>query len=388
MDDYNEFISKQLDFRLTSLRKKILVRKRDLNFQTNIHTLAAFSTVEKRFYPLNGFNNIVPFDLFKDQFSLANRQLIKGRRQARFATLVYKWGIKSVFLTNWCDAQGWNYRKVLDMEHQVPIIQFSRRKSQRDSVILFPLDKTFMGYGGKNLPIINDEKEFSKKENKIVWRGRYSGTLSDEVSYVFWAEGLVQKQGKLSNTEMLRYTQIPRYKFIKAISELNFTDVGFVHSGNELINIQQCSLKSKILLPFLKNKLSIKKQLEFKFIFALPGNDYASSLYWSLMANSVVFMLETEWETALDAGLEPWVHYVPIKLCKNDVQEKYEKMLNDEALCLDIIKNAHAYMGDMTNHDLRDALDYETLKAYQEQVTPLIGLDLGYSFSRGDKYDY
>jgi len=378
-------IDAHLEYRFGScLSKKVVVTKDELFFNESLKTMAAFSTIRPCFFSLNNYSQIIGYD--KNEFQRLDTQSRLGRRQVMFANLANQWGIKSIFLTNWCDAQGWDYSAKLQRKIEIPVFQFSRKNKQRNSVILFPLNREFMGYGGKNIPTIKDEKEFVRKKDNIVWRGRYSGTLSDDVSYIFWAESLVQKEFiNVKEEARKKYLAIPRYEFIRQVFLLDFVDVGFVHTGKELENIHNSPWKNQILSPFLKARMSIEQQKESKFIFALPGNDYASNLYWALMANSVVFVLETEWETALDAGLEPWVHYVPVSLDKIDVINKYNKMLADIPYCLEIIKNAHEYMNDIMNHDLRDALDYETLKMYQDRVIPIADLDHEYSFSRGSK---
>jgi len=366
------FLEKQLDYRFGCDGEAKFPISSFYEAPKLLKTFSIFNTINLSFSPVNGFNNIIKYGeednaFFRTRYALKG----KGRRQLDFANLVLDWNIKSIFYTNWCDAQGWEYDAIFPELKGLPIIQFSRRKDQRGKVVLFPLNREFMGYGGKNIPKVIDDLDFKNKANKVVWRGRYSGTLSDWKSEIFWAESIFRDEKELTEANYQHHLSVPRCSFVKNIFDLDFVDVGFYHNKKESDFLTSYKSKSSLVLPYLKERLSLQQQFEAKFILALPGNDYPSSLYWSLMSNSVVFMLEHEWETALDCGLEPWVHYVPIKNTKDDLQNKYESMMANYDQCLDIINNAHKHMELMVDPNLRDAADWLTLKKWESSVIPV-----------------
>jgi hypothetical protein len=383
------WIEQQLDYRFgENCDKWVPFLPSHLKFDANhahLKHLSTFLPNQKKFAILNGYDRVCSFDESEQAFVAHTKQGDPiGKRQARFANLVYSWGLSCPVVSNWCDAQGWDYAKVLPGLNYLPIIQFSRRKQQRDRVVLFPLDREFMGKGGKNLPMNIDGARFVDKENGIVWRGRYSGTLSNDwCTDIFWAEGLVQKPLSISDEVIRSYhTSMPRWLTVKALAEVPWANVGFTLTNEERAKVDLCSWKKEFIGPYIRNPLSFADQLKYKFLLAMPGNDYASSLYWSLCSNSVVFLVENEWETALDGGLEPWIHYVPVCSTLHDIQDKYEKMMDNPKLCLDIIENANNHMKPFLDNDLRDALDYETLRRYQGRIIPVADLDKTWSYAR------
>lgn len=378
------WIENQIEYRFADIRKTripLLHEYKTLNTNNiDIKSLSLLITSERRFSALNSFDKLCSFD--SKQGFFIKPKIVKGRRQARFANLAISWRFDSPFLSNWCDAQGWNYKFFPEL-NDIPIMQFSRRKKQRGSVVLFPLDSGFMGPGGKNIPLNFDPISFRNKKDSLVWRGRYTGTSCDWESDIFWSESLVKKNDDVTNESIkTKHINMPRYQVIKNMKSVNWADLGFSLRINELNNIKISRWKSDFLFPYIKPRLTLANQIKSKFILAMPGNDYPTSLYWSLHSNSVVFLLENEWETALDSGLEPWIHYVPVKPSREDIEEKFEQMVNKPKLCLEIIDNAHHYMQPFLNQDLRDAADYETLRHYQDLVIPVFSLDKRWSFSR------
>jgi hypothetical protein len=380
------WIEQQLNYRFGgSYGRRIPFLVSHLSFDTHVKPLSIFLPSQKKFSTLNSQNLYCSFDESKRIFvSTTKPGDPRGKRQASFANLVHSWRFSCPFINNWCDAQGWDYPKILPNLNGLPIIQFSRRKQQRNHVVLFPLNREFMGVGGKNLPVNIDRLQFMDKQNGVVWRGRYSGTLSDWNTEIFWAESLLKNPSPISDEVIKSYhTAMPRWLTITALAGMPWANIGFTLSDKEHATLELCSWKMGFIGPYIRNSLSFVDQLKYKFLLAMPGNDYPSSLYWSLCSNSVVFLVESEWETALDGGLEPWVHYVPVCSTLHDMQDKYDKMINNPKLCLEIIENAHNHMEPFLNNGLRDALDYETLRLYSEMIIPVLDLDKTWSYARG-----
>jgi hypothetical protein len=94
------------------------------------------------------------------------------------------------------------------------------------------------------------------------------------------------------------------------------------------------------LLPYerwdnhLKEGMTIKDQISYKYLLSLEGWDVASSLKWLLYSSSVVFMApprKVSW--AMEEFLEPYVHYVPLKADISDLQEQLEWARNHDVEC-------------------------------------------------------
>lgn len=296
-----------------------------------------------------------------------NRENLVGNRASHSFELFKNLIEHEIVQFNWCDAQSWDYSKVEIPYPNLPVFQFSRQKHQKDNVILFPLDRDFMGYGGKNIPSKKDNLNYLDKLDDIVWRGRISGTSSDNLSYIHWSEGLLNDNNP---TEKLVKTLMNTIR-MDCVSKLSkykkIIDVGFSCTNKEKKIICKNSIKYDYLNHTIKSKIGIDGQRHYKFILAIPGNDYASSIYWSLLSNSVVMLVDNPWETALDQGLTPWVHYVPVSGDAEDLLSKRDYLLSNPNKAIDIINNAHQYMEPYLDKKLRNTLDYLTIMRYRSQ---------------------
>lgn len=397
--DKDDWVEKQIEFRFSGISKKrtpLLSTHQD--FECKVKKLGLFLPSEHRFANLNGLNSVLKFNPTQNEYivdnSIDRMTLARGfhnehgivNRTREFANLVHSWGFSSPYFCNWGDAQGWNYDIAAPELTHLPIIQYARRQSQRNQIVLFPLNFNYMGINGPNLPVDFDNIEFKSKKNALVWRGRYSGTFShDWNNRIHWAMELVKNDKETSiNEQKIGFykNKYPRYQVVKMMSSVEWADIAFILTEDEHKIVHNNQWKTNFLMPYVKQPLSIEEQINNKFILALPGNDCPSNIYWALLSNSVTFVLDSEWETALYCGLKPWEHYVPVKLSKDDFSEKFEKMVSNPKLCLEIIENAHQFMQPFLDHDLRDAADYETLRYYQDLIIPVLTLDKKWSYSR------
>ena len=91
-------------------------------------------------------------------------------------------------------------------------------------------------------------------------------------------------------------------------------------------------------------RLSVGKQLSYRYILSLEGNDVATDLKWKLAQNSVVVMPPPTRESWLMEGLLlPWVHYVPLYR-PEDLESTLRWLDSHESACLRIIANAREWM--------------------------------------------
>ncbi len=180
--------------------------------------------------------------------------------------------------------------------------------------ILFKLNKN------RHFYFVKDSTPFSSKKNSLVWRG-----------------GAYQKN---------------RIAFVQKFwNKPNF-------------NVGQTNVP-RADLPWQKNRMSIAKQLQYKFIFCPEGNDVATNLKWVMSSNSLCFMPKPKFETWFMEGLlKPNIHYVEINSDLSDLESKikYYSKHNDEAL--QIIENAHKHVAQFQNTNLEDLLCLKVLTAY------------------------
>lgn len=83
-------------------------------------------------------------------------------------------------------------------------------------------------------------------------------------------------------------------------------------------------------------KLSWKQQSEYKYIVHVDGNVLAYRLLKSMLTNSVILRVKSEFVHWCDTELKPGVHYVEIKEDLSDLREKLEWCKAHDAECRQI----------------------------------------------------
>ncbi len=180
--------------------------------------------------------------------------------------------------------------------------------------VLFKLNKR------RHFYFVNDKTPFSKKKNKLVWRGGAYQPVRKDFVRQFW--------------------------------------------NHPLCNVGQTN-KPKTEDPWQKDFLSIKEQLQYKFIFSPEGNDVATSLKWIMSSNSLCLMPPPTCETwFMEGTLIPGTHYVQVKRDFSDLEEKMDYYTKNTAEAEQIIQNAQQYVRRFQNPLLEDLLCLKVLERY------------------------
>ena len=169
---------------------------------------------------------------------------------------------------------------------------------------------------------INDPKKFENKKNKAVWRGDIRNNSSREY-------------------------------FVKNFYKSTLLDIG------------QTSPKQEV--PWMKSFMSIKDQLDYKFIFCIEGKCISTNLYWAMSSNSVCVMPKPKYESwFMEGKLKDEVHYIQVKDDFSDAEEKIEfyKQKNDK--CLEIIDNANKFVEQFKDKKRERLIQLLILKQYFE----------------------
>ena len=182
--------------------------------------------------------------------------------------------------------------------------------------------------------------------------------------------------------EAQRLDAVTRVRLVRELQGQDWADVGLVFKPREREALARRPWLEAALRPLQRPRLDLATQLGSRFILAVPGNDIASGLYWALLSQSVVMLVESEWETALEAGLEPWVHYAPVQPTLKSIGETFEALRRDRARCEAMVTQANAHMAPYLDAAWRDAADWATLQAYESACWPVAGLDPIWSLSR------
>ena len=167
---------------------------------------------------------------------------------------------------------------------------------------------------------IKDPKKFENKKNQAVWRG------------------------DIRNNSQREY-------FVKNFYRTPLFDIG------------QTSPKQDV--AWMKSFMSIKDQLDFKFIFCLEGKCISTNLYWAMSSNSVCVMPKPKYESwFMEGKLENEVHYIEVKDDFSDAREKIEFYINNNDKCLEIIDNAKKFVKQFKNAKQERLIQLLILKQY------------------------
>jgi hypothetical protein len=176
------------------------------------------------------------------------------------------------------------------------------------------------------------DKTFRKKINKAVWRGSSTGFIETKGS---------------------------RFDLVKKYFNHHKIDVGFSKIVQNKDKYQK----------YLKNNMTIKDQLNYKFIISVEGNDVASGLKWQLLSNSIVLMRKPTIESWLmEFRLRPYVHYVPLKDDFSDIEEQINWCNNNYERCLDIINRSKTYMEQFLNLKKEEKIRKKIFIRYFENI--------------------
>ncbi|QOI98905.1 MAG: lipopolysaccharide biosynthesis protein [Flammeovirgaceae bacterium] len=116
---------------------------------------------------------------------------------------------------------------------------------------------------------------------------------------------------------------------------------------------------------WIKERLTIDEQLDYKFILCLEGNDVASNLKWVMSSNSLAVMPKPKFETwFMEGTLIPNHHYIQIKDDYSDLEERLTYYINHPEECLTIIHNANEYVAQFKNKKREDIISLLVLEKY------------------------
>ncbi|MDE6555448.1 MAG: lipopolysaccharide A protein [Duncaniella sp.] len=117
--------------------------------------------------------------------------------------------------------------------------------------------------------------------------------------------------------------------------------------------------------PWAKPFMSVRDQLNYRFIACLEGNDVASNLKWVMSSNSLAVMPRPKVETWFAEGmLRGGEHYVEIKDDYSDLIERLDYYSSHPKEADEIIANAHRYIEKFRNDRLELATGLLTAERY------------------------
>lgn len=221
------------------------------------------------------------------------------------------------------------YLKYFDFSHKISFLF--------GDIVTVPTTPAFV----KSRPIYGDNKNsILMKLNKV----RHFIFVNDEIRFEDKKDMLVWR-GKVNNEH--------RVNFIKQYHNSSLCNAGAINKS-QLIDDS-----------WLKDKLTLKKHFEYKFILSIEGHDVATNLKWAMSSNSLVFMVKPKYETwFMEGTLKENFHYVLIDDDYSDLEDKIKYYSHNIDKALKIINNAHEYVEQFKNKDREDIISILVLEKY------------------------
>ncbi|MFI3248771.1 MAG: glycosyl transferase family 90 [Rikenellaceae bacterium] len=201
----------------------------------------------------------------------------------------------------------------------VPSITKSRPIGDHNSYsVLMKLNKN------RHFIRVKDHKSFAEKSNKAIFRG--------DVTH-----------------------KPDRCKFVEQFINHPLCDIGVV------------SRHPNSPIEWEREPKSIFEHLDYKFIFALEGNDVASNLKWVMSSNSIAVMPKPTCETwFMEGKLEAGVHYIEIAPDFSDLEQRLQYYIDHPQEAVEISRNANRYVGQFWNKKREHLISLMTLQRYFE----------------------
>jgi hypothetical protein len=195
-------------------------------------------------------------------------------------------------------------------------------------------------------------------------------------------------EGDNSNSIILNLNKVRHFLFIRDVKRfqdkkgllvgrlavlqphrIRFWEMYFNHP---LCDLGQTNEHETTHPEWITKRMSIQRQLDYKFILCLEGNDVATNLKWVMSSNSLAVMPHPQYETwFMEGGLIPDHHYVAIKPDYSDLEERLQYYMEHPDEALQIIENARRYVAQFQNRKRENFIAAMTLKKYFEKTNQL-----------------
>lgn len=267
------------------------------------------------------FKRVNYYNKMNSSFQISNRLYsIKEFSKKEKMTTYYFDLIEHLRYFNESLAVSYKFGDITEIPDEPSFVKSRPIADNNQHSLLINLDKV------RHFIFLNDTTQFIDKKDMLCWRGKAH--------------------------------QPHRRFFLEKFYTHPLCDVGQIIKNRD---------KSKDSIQWVKDKLSIKEQLKYKFILAIEGNDVASNLKWAMSSNSLVFMTKPKYETwFMEGTLLPNYHYVLLEDDYSDLEEKINFYSKNSAEALKIIENAHDYIKQFKNTKREKIISLLVIKKYFE----------------------
>ena len=225
---------------------------------------------------------------------------------------------------------------------QVPTLVKARLIADPGLCVTAPLNHR--RHFGLMRPTLEVDIPWHKKKNKLLWRGAATGPLRGIPERNFQSRAYI--------------VDVARRK-----KETSLINVGFT----KLLNNPISSLNEVKELHV--RHMSIKEQLQYKYLLSLEGNDVASGLKWMMISNSCVLMPVPAIESWFcESLLKPWEHFIPVDPNLGDLEEKLEFCIKNEDVAMAVAQQGKDFAMQFINQQVERELFCSVMTWYCERA--------------------
>lgn len=199
---------------------------------------------------------------------------------------------------------------------------------------------------------------WEQRKAKLFWRGQTSGmsyVLAEDARPILtgirqarrWLKDFLTVE-VAQNAELFEslHASYQRLLAVKLCRNIEGADVRFIpmYDGDTTaVESAEKFLGGGLLAERVPEKAFLAMQQDCKYILSLPGSDVASSLRTDLLSGCVTLMPRPFWENIWFFGLEPFVHYIPLRADFADLEERLQWCRDNDAQCKEIAAAAHEF---------------------------------------------
>jgi hypothetical protein len=238
----------------------------------------------------------------------------------------------------------------------IPVFQHSRLKGA--AAMIHPLPG-FQTFPSRHFRDARDTRPFREKQSRIFWRGKLTGFIETPRGFAR-PRGIATDRKRSDAEKIALFRTLTRFRICTDYGDDARIDAGLVPTKNK----GDFSTGVPFLEPLYKQHAEIEDHLPHRYLLALDGNDYPSSLYWMLNTNSVVMRQDSPWETFADCYFAPWVHYVPLARDGSDLMDKFEWCETHIGECERISANARRAWSVLFDLDYQTERRRNALRTY------------------------
>jgi hypothetical protein len=205
---------------------------------------------------------------------------------------------------------------------RAPALVFARRAGDA-TALLFP-DITMMGHQEAAIRSLSGARRpWPERKAILFWRGATTGHEFD---------------------------RSPR----KALVEFSRGHPGLADAAFcSIIQVDEPAARAIARAYPPKARVEPRRQAAYRYLAAVDGNSYPTSLYWQLYSGSLTVRQASRYDQWYHAGLSPFVHYVPYEPSCSDLAEKLSWIRAHDDEARGMADNAlDFWQSSLTNEDI------------------------------------